>query len=358
MADSLELQHLDPSHAHGAPDLPCVQIESYSLELREEGGFVGDKASETAFRELLDEWRERLSGRGIKPFGEEPTEELEREALDETLRKPVGHPREAAEAETLERAIGEFSRDLTDVLVRFLETPSWRGTRRIVCGGGLQSAEIGQEVLRRAQGHLQEAGWDVALTPLRHEPDDGGMIGWAYAAPPELLAEGEAFLAVDIGGTNLRCGLVARPRGDRAPEVVAREKWCHADETPSRDEMVDHVTTLLRDMAGEAQRRGLSLAPVIGLACPGLIRPDGAISGGVQNLPGDWTEDGFFLTERIRRAVPRLDGRPSVVLLHNDAVIQGLSEAPFMMDVERWAAVTIGTGLGNVAFRNRSAARR
>ena len=33
--------------------------------------------------------------------------------------------------------------------------------------------------------------------------------------------------------------------------------------------------------------------------------------------------------------------------MHNDAVVQGLSEAPFMRDVETWAAFTIGTGLGN-----------
>jgi hypothetical protein len=39
--------------------------------------------------------------------------------------------------------------------------------------------------------------------------------------------------------------------------------------------------------------------------------------------------------------------------LHNDAVVQGLSEAPFMGDVKRWGALTIGTGLGNVRFTNR-----
>ena len=41
------------------------------------------------------------------------------------------------------------------------------------------------------------------------------------------------------------------------------------------------------------------------------------------------------------------------VLLHNDAVVQGLSEVPFMQDVERWGVLTIGTGLGNAHFTNR-----
>jgi hypothetical protein len=39
--------------------------------------------------------------------------------------------------------------------------------------------------------------------------------------------------------------------------------------------------------------------------------------------------------------------------MHNDAVVQGLSEAPFMDDVKRWGALTIGTGLGNARFTNR-----
>ena len=39
--------------------------------------------------------------------------------------------------------------------------------------------------------------------------------------------------------------------------------------------------------------------------------------------------------------------------MHNDAVVQGLSEAPFMKDVKRWGVLTIGTGLGNARFTNR-----
>jgi hypothetical protein len=39
--------------------------------------------------------------------------------------------------------------------------------------------------------------------------------------------------------------------------------------------------------------------------------------------------------------------------MHNDGVVQGLSEVPFMQDVERWGVLTIGTGLGNARFTNR-----
>jgi hypothetical protein len=34
-------------------------------------------------------------------------------------------------------------------------------------------------------------------------------------------------------------------------------------------------------------------------------------------------------------------------------VAQGLSEVPFMQDVERWGVLTVGTGLGNARFTNR-----
>jgi hypothetical protein len=43
----------------------------------------------------------------------------------------------------------------------------------------------------------------------------------------------------------------------------------------------------------------------------------------------------------------------TAILMHNDGVVQGLAEVPFMQDVERWGVLTIGTGLGNARFTNR-----
>jgi hypothetical protein len=40
--------------------------------------------------------------------------------------------------------------------------------------------------------------------------------------------------------------------------------------------------------------------------------------------------------------------------MHNDAVVHGLSELPRMQDRNRWAVLTIGTGLGNASFANRA----
>ena len=50
--------------------------------------------------------------------------------------------------------------------------------------------------------------------------------------------------------------------------------------------------------------------------------------------------------------LPKIDGETPLVVMHNDAVVQGLSEVPRMTDVERWGVLTIGTGLGNARFTN------
>ena len=45
---------------HGAAVLPSVRVDSYNLEVQDEDGFVGDKASKGAFWEILDKWRKLL----------------------------------------------------------------------------------------------------------------------------------------------------------------------------------------------------------------------------------------------------------------------------------------------------------
>ena len=52
-------------------------------------------------------------------------------------------------------------------------------------------------------------------------------------------------------------------------------------------------------------------------------------------------------------AIPTIGDHETQIVLHNDAVVQGLSEAPFMEDVTRWGVLTLGTGLGNARFTNR-----
>ena len=45
---------------HGAARLPFVEVESYNVELKDEDGLLGDRASKGAFREILERWRKPL----------------------------------------------------------------------------------------------------------------------------------------------------------------------------------------------------------------------------------------------------------------------------------------------------------
>ena len=40
----------------------------------------------------------------------------------------------------------------------------------------------------------------------------------------------------------------------------------------------------------------------------------------------------------------------TMVVMHNDAVVQGLSELPYVRDHLHWGVLTIGTGLGNARY--------
>lgn len=40
--------------------------------------------------------------------------------------------------------------------------------------------------------------------------------------------------------------------------------------------------------------------------------------------------------------------------MHNDAVVQGLSELPYLACCKRWGVLTIGTDLGNARSTRRS----
>ena len=40
--------------AHGARRLPSVDVDSYNVELKDSEGFIGDRASKGAFRNMID----------------------------------------------------------------------------------------------------------------------------------------------------------------------------------------------------------------------------------------------------------------------------------------------------------------
>ena len=60
-------------------------IDSYNLEIKDEDGFVGDKASRGAFHAMLEKWREPLRELGVDPLGERHLISCRKKQLDKML---------------------------------------------------------------------------------------------------------------------------------------------------------------------------------------------------------------------------------------------------------------------------------
>jgi hypothetical protein len=240
-------------------------------------------------------------------------------------------------------------------LPRYLKEDSWKGTERIAVGGGFKDSRAGLMAIARTQILLKAEGLGVELTPIAHHPDEAGLIGAVHLIPSWMLKGHDAILAVDIGGTNIRAGVVKLNLDDKPDfskaKVWKSDLWRHADDEPRRTATIEYLVRMLEALIAKAKKAKLALAPVIGIGCPGIIAADGSIARGGQNLPGgNWESTHFNLPEALRKAIPEIADQQTFVIMHNDAVVQGLSEVPRMADVDRWAAVTIGTGLGNVSF--------
>jgi hypothetical protein len=335
---------------HGAHKLPRVTVDSYNEELREPNGFVGDRASKRAFMAILEDWRERLSRLDEDPFGDTPTPDITKKKLDKILSDS-----EPEAAGLVQSAIEDFAKELSTVLRRFLRLKSWRSVTRVVVGGGLSSCRVGKLAIGRAAVLLKTEGIGIELAPIHHHPDEAGLIGCVHLVPQWMLSGHDGILAIDIGGTNMRAGIVRLPRkrSDLSKAEVAKsELWRHADEKPKREEAVEQLVRMLKALIKHAEKEELLLAPFIGVGCPGIVGEDGSIERGGQNLPGNWESSRFSLPERLVEGIARINDHPVTILMHNDAVVQGLSEFPFMMDIDRWGVLTIGTGLGNAVFTN------
>jgi predicted NBD/HSP70 family sugar kinase len=338
--------------SHGATRLPSVDVDSFNIELKDEDGFVGDRASKGAFRAIFDKWRKQLRKSGEDPFGDEPSDKISKKTLDAIL---VGDDLEASAV--LHSAIEDFAQELAYVTRRFLKTKAWAKTERIVVGGGFRESRLGERANARPQNNLKQDDFKVDLVPIRFDPDDAGLIGALHLAPSWIFEAHDSILAVDIGGTNIRCGVVEtrwKKAEDLSKAAVWKSGlWRHADDEPTREAAVKRLVRMLKDLIAEADAEGLKLAPFIGVACPGVINEDGSIKKGAQNLPGNWESSKFNLPASLIEGIPQIGEHDTAVLMHNDGVTQGLAEVPFMQDVDRWGVLTIGTGLGNARFTNR-----
>ena len=337
---------------HGARVLPSVEIDSYNVEIEDEKGFVGDKASRKAFQGILDDWRKHLKDAGEDPFGDRATEDISKKELTAVL---VKGDSEAAGA--IQSAIEEYAQQLAKVVRRFMRLKDWRDTECLVIGGGFRGSRIGELAIGRTGMILRDDDIEIDLEPIRNHPDEAGLIGGAHLLPPWMLKGHDAILAVDVGGTNIRAGVVGlnlKKSPDLAKaKVWESELWRHADDDVKRDDAIDRLGEMLSGLIGKAKKDKIALAPVIAVGCPGIIEDDGSIKRGAQNLPGNWESSRFNLARSLRECIPTIGEHETSVVIHNDAVVQGLSELPFVKDRKHWGVLTMGTGLGNAKFTTR-----
>ena len=145
MTESVTLQM-----THGAARLPAVEVDSYNLELKDDEGFLGDRANKGAFRRIIDNWRKPLRKAGEDPFGDEPSDDISWKKLDALLSEG-----DLEAAGVLHGAIEDFAQELALVIRRFLELKAWRGTERIVIGGGFRASRIWRDRDRPGGGYPQ-----------------------------------------------------------------------------------------------------------------------------------------------------------------------------------------------------------
>jgi hypothetical protein len=181
---------------HGAARLPSVDVDSFNVELKDDEGFIGDRASKGAFRKILETLRKPLKKNGDDPLGKKAAGDIAKSELDGALVSD-----DVAAAALVHGAIEEFAQELAYVTGRFLKTKAWADTERIVVGGGFRQSRVGEIAIARTDIILKAEGYKIDLVPIRFDPDDAGLIGCLHLAPSWIFEAYDSILAVDIGGT-------------------------------------------------------------------------------------------------------------------------------------------------------------
>lgn len=147
-------------------------------------------------------------------------------------------------------------------------------------------------------------------------------------------------VGIDLGGTNVKAGLVQRGKGlclqDRMPT--------EADKGP--DHVIKRIATLIRAMIAAAPNREIA---GIGIGAPGAINWERTTVTLPPNLPG-W--DSINVRDRLQKEL----GLAVPVVVGNDANVAGLGSAHYStgQPYDSFVMVTLGTGVGGaVIYQNK-----
>ena len=140
-------------------------------------------------------------------------------------------------------------------------------------GGGLSGSHIGKIAIGRALVLLKEKGVDVGLSAITNHPDETGLLGGLELGAVVDPGRARRIIAADIGGTNLRVGIVELKikKGDITKAGIWKSSlWRHQEDDPTRDDAVAHMAAMIEELVEAAQEKKLRLAPFIAVGC----RPD------------------------------------------------------------------------------------
>jgi glucokinase len=140
----------------------------------------------------------------------------------------------------------------------------------------------------------------------------------------------EAAIGIDIGGTNVKLGLV-----DRSGTLLARRRYAYAGFTGFED-LVEALAAAVRAMSCDTSLRPCG----IGIAAPGHAREsDGVMVDGTANVP-------LLRGRSLALALREWAGLPTVTL--NDGAAATLGELRWGLGrgLDRFAVLTLGTGVG------------
>ena len=75
--------------------------------------------------------------------------------------------------------VEEFAQSLAVVVKRLLKLKGWQETERIVVGGGMRGSRVGELAIGRTGMLLKGEDIAIDIIPIRHDPDEAGLIGVA-----------------------------------------------------------------------------------------------------------------------------------------------------------------------------------
>lgn len=252
----------------------------------------------------------------------------------------------------IESALRRMGRNLGLVIKRILSWKYWKRTERIYLGGGVSEGKIGDILLEEAKNFITaETSLSVELRKIHYPPAVAGLIGVTYFIPTKHRRK--ATITVDLGGGNLRTGLILPPTEDENAGVLYSNFLNWQKLGLSRDSLADLISSEIIDCLKVSRKTKTKISKYIGVGFPALVDEEGYVVGKDRNLPGNWTDPQFHLPSIINSKIEEeTDFGGFKFMIKNDAVCQGLSEIPFVHGVREWGILTIGTGLGNARFRN------